>query len=44
MFEDCIFVQQNRALKKLHFDHIMVLEAADNYVKFLRMKELFWFE
>ena len=34
MLEDCIFVQQNRALKKLHFDHIMVLEAADNYVKF----------
>src|SRR4030081_901035 len=34
MLEDCIFVQQNRALKKLHFDHIFVLEAADNYVKF----------
>jgi two-component system LytT family response regulator len=34
MLEDCIFVQQNRALKKLHFDHIMVLEAAGNYVKF----------
>jgi len=34
MLEDCIFVPQNRALKKLHFDHIMVLEAAKNYVKF----------
>jgi DNA-binding LytR/AlgR family response regulator len=34
MLEDCIFVKQKGALKKLHFDHIMVLEAADNYVKF----------
>ncbi|HET6991661.1 MAG TPA: LytTR family DNA-binding domain-containing protein [Bacteroidia bacterium] len=34
MFEDCIFVKQKGSLKKLYFDHIMVLEAADNYVKF----------
>ena len=34
MLEDCIFVKQKGVLKKLHFDHIMVLEAADNYVRF----------
>src|SRR3984885_406037 len=41
MLEDCIFVWQNRALKKLHFDHIMVLEAAGNYVKFFTDEGLF---
>jgi len=41
MFEDCIFIKQNRALKKLYFDHIIVLEAADNYVKFFTDEGIF---
>jgi DNA-binding LytR/AlgR family response regulator len=41
MLKDSIFFRHNGALKKLNIDDIVILEAANNYVKFLTEEGIF---
>ncbi len=41
MFKQYIFFRHKGALKKLDIDEIIVLEAADNYIKIIGMEDFF---
>ncbi len=41
MLKECIFFRHNGALKKLNVDDIIILEAANNYVKFFSDEGVF---
>jgi len=41
MLKECIFFRHNGALKKLNIEDIVILEAANNYVKFFSEEGIF---